>query len=330
MRPITRNLLIINVIVYMLQLVCDGRGIDLTAVFGLHFYLADDFAIWQPLTYMFLHGSFSHLFFNMFSLWMFGSIIEQTMTARRYLTYYLVCGVGAALCQWLWQTGEYFYLGLGALPTGVPINFVGYGMATLGEFLSLPMWTTIGASGACFGILLAFGMTFPEHRIMLIIPPIPMKAKYFVWGYGLIELFSAFASNGNVAHFAHLGGMFFGWLLIRHWRKAWQQQNNPFRGWQHYTGPRQRVTLMQRIRQWTEGLFRSRRYHEGGDGYAAYEDVTEEKPEPPRDPNPDHRYNAQKSERERRIDEILDKIRRSGYAGLTQEEKEYLFNNSKR
>lgn len=179
---ITRNLLIINCIVFMLQMVCEQRGLDLSQVLGLHYVLADSFGVWQFVTYMFLHGSLTHLFFNMFSLWMFGRIIEQTMGNRRFLIYYLICGVGAAVCQELWQTGEYLYYGMGAIPGDAIINFGDAVLMTKGQFLDLPGWITIGASGACYGILLAFGMTFPNERIMLLFPPIPMKAKYFVIG----------------------------------------------------------------------------------------------------------------------------------------------------
>ena len=174
-------------------------GDVLTDLFGLHFFLAPDFHLWQVVTYMFLHGSWSHVLLNMFSLWMFGRIIEQTMGQRRFLIYYFICGVGAALCQELWQLGQYYIEGLHQY------TMVSDGVNTISMSTYLNSWVTIGASGACYGVLLAFGMTFPEERIMLLFPPIPMKAKYFVVGYALIEVFSAFYSNGNIAHFAHLG-----------------------------------------------------------------------------------------------------------------------------
>ena len=212
--PVTRNLLFINIILFMVQQLVAQRGGDvLTDLFGLHFFLAPDFHLWQVVTYMFLHGSWSHVLLNMFSLWMFGRIIERTMGQRRFIIYYFLCGVGAALCQELWQLGQYYLEGLNhyaMVPDGVT-------SLPMGAFLNT--WVTIGASGACYGVLLAFGMTFPDERIMLLFPPIPMKAKYFVIGYALIEVFSAFYSNGNIAHFAHLGGMFFGWLYFRNWRR---------------------------------------------------------------------------------------------------------------
>lgn len=195
----TRYLLVGNVAIFLLQLILESQfGGDIASYYcGLWPILSPHFHVWQPVTYMFLHGGFTHLFFNMFSLWMFGGIIEQTMGERRYLAYYLLCGVGAGLCQIVWQ------------------------------LLTLEGAYTVGASGACYGILLAFGMYYPNQRIMLMIPPIPMKAKYFVVGYAVIELVSAFTSTGNIAHFAHLGGMLFGWMLIRFWRNADRRPSKP-------------------------------------------------------------------------------------------------------
>ena len=212
--PFTRSLLLINVICYLLQLLFERSGIDLVALFGLHFAKASDFYLFQLLTYMFLHGSFGHLFFNMFSLWMFGGIIERSLGSRRFLTYYLICGIGAGLCQELWQLGEFYMEGMSGG------EFVDGGIgAPIPMDLFLNRWTTIGASGACYGVLLAFGMLYPNERIVLLIPPIPIKAKYFVAGYAAIELYSAYASNDNIAHFAHLGGMLFGLLILMYWRK---------------------------------------------------------------------------------------------------------------
>lgn len=187
--PITRNLLIVNVICFLLQKVLEMQGIDVTNWLGLHFVLADDFSIFQLVSYMFLHGSFTHLFFNMFSLWMFGGLIERTLGRDRFLTFYFVCGIGAALCQEVWQTAQFFIEGM----HNYEIVNTGNTLIPMGQFLN--MWTTIGASGACYGVLLAFGMLYPNERIMLLIPPIPMKAKYFVAGYAAIELVSAYTSN---------------------------------------------------------------------------------------------------------------------------------------
>ncbi|WP_373812967.1 rhomboid family intramembrane serine protease [Porphyromonas loveana] len=327
---VTRNLLLINIIVFMLQIVVMQRadGSDLlTEVFGLHFYKAEDFRIWQLVTYMFLHGSWTHVLLNMLSLWMFGGIIERTMGTRRFLTYYLICGIGAGLCQEVWQLGEYYITGY-HLYQGVSTE---YGVIPMGDFLN--QWVTIGASGACYGVLLAYGMTFPDERVMLLIPPIPMKAKYFVLVYAAIELYSAFASNGNVAHFAHLGGMLFGWLYFRHCRR--QQQAAQSWGAYGRTVSEGGGGTLQHIRrtveQWGAAAERfvtslfgnspsrpSRKEPRGGNGSSSSYS------------NPDHAYNAQRRAQQERIDAILDKVRRSGYASLTEEEKRELFNNSHR
>ncbi|QHQ29160.1 putative uncharacterized membrane protein [Xanthomonas albilineans] len=157
------------------------------------FSSGQNFQIWQLLTYAFLHGGFSHLLFNMLALYMFGGPLEQTWGNKRFLTYYLVCVAGAGLCQLL----------------------VGWWMLRNG---SAP-YPTLGASGGIFGLLLAFGMLFPNQRVMLLFPPIPMTARTFVIVFGALELVMGFAGwEPGVAHFAHLGGMLFGWLMIRYWR----------------------------------------------------------------------------------------------------------------
>ncbi len=146
------------------------------------------FAPWQLLTYGFLHGNVTHIFFNMFGLWMFGRELENLMGPRRFLTYFFTCVVGAAIVQ----------LVVAGMQGG--------------------LYPTIGASGGVFGILLAYGLTFPNRTVMLIFPPIPMRAKYFVICYGLLELYLGVSGNApGVANFAHLGGMLFGFVLLRYW-----------------------------------------------------------------------------------------------------------------
>lgn len=313
MPPVTKNLLIINCIVYMAQLVAEQRGIDLTGMLGLHFAAASDFHIYQLVSYMFLHGSFTHLFFNMFSLWMFGRLIEQTMSSRRFLIYYFVCGIGAGLCQEAWQAGEYYLTGMHEYSL---VSAPGHLPIPMSEFLN--QWTTIGASGACYGILLAFGMTFPNERIMLLIPPIPMKAKYFVVGYAAIELLSAFTSNGNIAHFAHLGGMLFGLLLILYWRQN-NRRGGRFESWETWT-PKRNRTWRERLNDLLHRRKANRSkmsVHRGGAQRF-------------KDRDTDYEYNERRKRQQERVDEILDKIRRSGYDNLTEEEKRILFENSRR
>ena len=182
--PAVLNILIANCVAFLATKLLSADAIyELFALFPVE---SPWFKIWQPVTYMFLHGDFSHLFFNMFALWMFGRGLEQDLGTKRFLVYYFTCGIGAGLVQLL---------------------AMGY------------MGITIGASGAVFGLLLAFGMLHPNATIMLLFPPIPMKAKWFVIIYGLVELlFGVTGSYDSVAHYAHLGGMFCGWLLLLWWR----------------------------------------------------------------------------------------------------------------
>jgi Uncharacterized membrane protein (homolog of Drosophila rhomboid) len=202
---VTKNIIIINAIIWLAQFVLLRRAdIDLTQQFGLHFPASDHFRIYQMGTYMFLHDpcSFSHVFFNMFAVFMFGRTLEQVWGSKRFLTYYLVTGIGAGLIQML-----VLYLRIQAvLPQ---------------EMFSMVNSVTVGASGAVFGILLAFGMLFPNAQLFIIPFPFPIKAKWFVIGYGLLELIFGVAnrSGDNVAHFAHLGGMLFGIFMILYWKK---------------------------------------------------------------------------------------------------------------
>ena len=184
--PVIKNLLIINVLVFLAQLALGN--LPLLEWFAL-WPLGNGFQVYQLVTYSFLHGGISHILFNMFALWMFGAQIENTWGSRRFSIYYFACVIGAGFVQ---LASTYF---------------------------SGAIWPTIGASGGVFGILLAFGMMFPEQRIMLLFPPIPMKAKYFVIGYGVLELlFATTDFQPGVANLAHLGGMAAGFLLIMYWR----------------------------------------------------------------------------------------------------------------
>lgn len=194
------NLLIANTVAYLATSLLSSN--TLYGLFALFPVESPFFHFWQPVTYMFLHGGFSHLFFNMFALWMFGRGLEQEMGTKRFLVYYFVCGVGAALAQ----------LGIAL----IDIN----NMSSQYELVQYLCTPTVGASGAVFGLLLAFGMLHPNATIMLLIPPIPMKAKWFVVLYGLLELLLiVLQAQDGVAHFAHLGGMFFGWLLLVLWNR---------------------------------------------------------------------------------------------------------------
>ncbi len=195
--PVTRALLIANAVVFLLQNVLGEAALAAFMLWpiggGEGMYPGREFLPWQLLSYGFMHGSFTHLLFNMVALLMFGAPLEHTWGERRFLTFFLVCVAGAAVCQ----------LAVGAWTMSAG------GMA----------YPTVGASGGVFGLLLAYGMLFPNQRVMLLIPPIPMKARTLVIVYGAIELMLGFSGyQPGVAHFAHLGGMLFGWLLIRYWR----------------------------------------------------------------------------------------------------------------
>jgi len=188
--PVIKNLLILNVLGFMAQRMLWGiEPMLLESQLGL-LPLGYGFWPWQLVTYAFLHGGLWHLLFNMYALWMFGAQVESTWGPRRFVFFYLACVIGAALAQLVVQV------------SGNTIPSV-----------------TIGASGGVFGILAAFGMLFPNQRIILLFPPIPLKAKYLVIGYGVLELyFAAGGGQPGVATFAHLGGMVVGVLLILYWR----------------------------------------------------------------------------------------------------------------
>ena len=210
---VVKNLLIINGIFFLATIAMDMVWhVDLAQYLGLHYIGASDFQPYQFVTYMFMHGSFGHLFFNMFALWMFGNAIENAWGPKRFLFFYMVCGIGAGLTQELVQ-----YIQLNDIVQNYEYVRLNNRSIPVDEYLN--MLTTVGASGAVYGILLAFGMMWPDSRIYIYFA-IPIKAKWFVLIYGLLELFSGFSSIDNVAHFAHVGGMVFGLLLILYWKNG--------------------------------------------------------------------------------------------------------------
>lgn len=210
--PVVKHLLIINVLLYLATFTMNRFQIDLTDYLGLHFFKASDFKPYQLVTYMFMHGNFEHLFFNMFALWMFGNTLENIWGSKRFLWFYMLCGIGAGLCQEVVQYIQYTT----TLAQYDSVNFGGGQVISMANYLN--MLNTVGASGAIYGLLLAFGMMFPNSMIYLYFF-VPIKAKWFVIGYAVIELVSGFIGGGNVAHFAHLGGMLFGLILILVWKK---------------------------------------------------------------------------------------------------------------
>ena len=293
---ITKNLLIVNVLLFLATFVFQSTGVDLNEMFGLHFFVASNFHFYQLLTYMFMHGGWTHLFFNMFALWMFGCVVENVWGPKKFLFYYISCGIGAGILQEFVQYVSYFVIeGIGNYDyvylSGMRITVDAY----------LNQLTTVGASGAIYGILLAFGMLFPEERIFIFPLPVPIKAKWFVCLYVVVELFSALGTSGDgVAHFAHLGGMLFGFLMILYWRK----HPNGGGGYGSSSGGQFFGNLREK---WNR---RSRK-----------DDSTYRTSERERD----WQYNQQRKANQEEIDAILDKIRRSGYDSLTEEEKKKLF-----
>lgn len=289
---VTRNLLLINIIAFF-ACVLYGQssqgGYILNDLLGLHFFMASEFHLYQLVTYMFMHASFEHIFFNMFALWMFGCIVERAWGPKRFLFYYLFCGIGAGIMQEIAQFFSVYATFSESAPLGLG-EAIGVMHQYAGELNGL---TTVGASGAIYAILLAFGMIFPNERIFLFPIPVPVKAKYFVIGYAVLELVMAFNSRGDgVAHLAHLGGMLFGFFLIRYWQKQLSDQYRQFNN---------------------ETLFRPRQ--------KKWEQTVKKEEEPPQWHETSTKSNTHQDE----IDAILDKIRRSGYESLTYEEKQKLF-----
>ncbi len=256
--PVVKNLIIINILFLLGTWSLSSVGINLVDKLAMHYPASEKFRLHQIITHMFMHNpaGITHIFFNMFALWMFGRVLESVWGSKRFLIYYTVTGLGAIALHTFVNYLEVSSM-LNAIeafrntpspdllerfvhkhlqnPAPQVIDFINnwynnpkngqYAQESLilmeriyQNFINIP---TLGASGAVFGVLLAFGMLFPNTQLMLLFPPIPIKAKYFVIGYGVLELFLGLSKPGsNIAHFAHLGGMIFGFLLIKYWNKT--------------------------------------------------------------------------------------------------------------
>jgi len=262
---VVKNLLIINGVLFLATVVLENKGFDLSDTLGLHYFASEKFRIWQPITYMFMHGNFMHIAFNMFALWMFGTPVERAWGGKRFLQYYIFTGLGAAVVHYVvvhftlepvMQTINYYisnpspekliafvdgdylhkfvssdvadhfntfrekYNALTATDTQAALSYSVEFMQQLKiDIFNAPV--VVGASGAVFGLLLAFGMLFPNTQLFFMFIPVPIKAKYAVAIYGAIELFSGVANikGDNVAHFAHLGGLLFGLIYFAIWKK---------------------------------------------------------------------------------------------------------------
>ena len=241
--PVTKNLLIINIMLWLVEFIFPGFAErTLLPRLGLHYIGSDLFNPAQLFTYMFLHDptGITHIFFNMFSLWMFGRILERVWGGKRYLLFYMVCGVGAALVQegvWALTWRHDYIQGIAALngltyehmqqivdqaAASGDTGFIA-GMTDMKNHLM-----TIGASGAIFGLLLGFAFVFPDMPLYLFFIPVPIKAKYMVAGYAVLEFFFGVQGGGTIAHFAHLGGMLFGLAMMLYWKKKGTLHGNGF------------------------------------------------------------------------------------------------------
>jgi membrane associated rhomboid family serine protease len=233
---VTKNLIIISLLCFFAASVAGKYGIDLNDVLGLHYVGSEKFRLYQLITYMFMHSGFEHIFFNLFAVWMFGRILETVWGPQRFLFYYILCGIGAGLVQ---EVTQYFEFRPYMADMSQLMQYSSDAMITInGHIQTAEQWITlcqqhisvptVGASGAVYAILMAFGMLFPNQELFIFPLPMPIKAKWLIIGYFILEIFLGFTGNDGVAHFAHLGGMIFGFLLIMYWR------NNSRRNGQFY------------------------------------------------------------------------------------------------
>jgi len=227
--PVVKNLLIINVIFFVATWVFKQQGIDLAEILGAHYFDSPKFGIWQPITYMFMHADITHIFFNMFGLFMFGGILESRWGAKRFINFYLITGLGALALQWGVQAFELYQVTGSVINHGnLPLDLLAmdrynpqlFSEANSVKIASIYFGTMVGASGAVFGIMTAFAMLYPNVELYLMFIPVPVKAKYFIPIYIVIELFLGVAriQGDSVAHFAHLGGALIGFILVKLWK----------------------------------------------------------------------------------------------------------------
>lgn len=227
--PVVKNLLIINVIFFLASMFFETQGIDLAEILGAHYFNSPKFQIWQPITYMFMHANVMHIFFNMFGLYMFGSILENHWGSKRFLNFYLITGLGALALQWGVQAFELYQVTGSVIDQGnLPLDLLAkrqfnpqlFSEIDSAKIASVYFGTMVGASGAVFGIMTAFAVLYPNLELMLMFIPVPVKAKYFIPGYIVLELFLGISKieGDSVAHFAHLGGALIGFILVKLWR----------------------------------------------------------------------------------------------------------------
>lgn len=216
--PVVKNLLIINIICFLPNIFFSSAFFDgkVAQTFALYYFGSPLFKPWQIVTYMFLHANIWHIFFNMFALFSFGPILEYTVGSKKFFNLYFISGIGAALFQLIVMAVEmYHYTGQFV----VPETFSSTDTVMIGKVSAIYYGSILGASGAVFGILIAFALLYPNMELMIMFLPVPVKAKYIVPVYILIELFSGFSNRAgdNVAHFAHIGGALVGFLVVKAW-----------------------------------------------------------------------------------------------------------------
>ena len=314
--PVTKFLLLANIVVFLFTnyLIPEQVSLwgfqNLDDLLGLHFFLAPHFRFYQIFTYMFMHMNFIHILFNMFGLWMFGPILERVWGGRRFLFYYLSCGLGAGLFQEAAQLVQFYAIISSQVPHFEASQLLFYAQQA---GANLDTWTTIGASGAIFGVLLGFGMLFPNEHLFIIPFPFPIKAKYLVGGYAAVELLQAlFMTGDNVAHLAHIGGMVIGFFMIRYWQKHPTQGHQSYGNGHSLFGQwKQKMGNNGSTNRWGWPTHSSQN-SAMGDRKADWDD------------------NERQRKAQEEIDRILDKIRKSGYNSLSADEKRRLFEQSNR
>ena len=227
--PVVKNLLIINVLFFLATAVFEAQGISLYDILGMHYPASPLFRPLQLVSYMFMHGGFAHLFFNMFMLIIFGPVLERMWGPKRFLTFYFVTGIGAVLLYVLVGWFEFQTIldtidpnEKAAIDQLFAEGQVGFSTQTGKEYVQYLAMPMVGASGALFGILVAFGFLFPNTELIFLLFPVPVKAKYFIQFMILLELYLGVMqfSGDNVAHFAHLGGALIGFILLKYWQKS--------------------------------------------------------------------------------------------------------------
>ncbi|MBQ3820548.1 MAG: rhomboid family intramembrane serine protease, partial [Bacteroidales bacterium] len=203
--PVTKNLIIINVLIFVATIINENFMIG---TFGLFYPTSPYFRWWQVITHMFMHGGFWHILFNMYTLFIFGVVVERIIGSKKFLLFYFVCGLGAAALQ------------MGTQYLEVQAFMNSDSQTALQSLIDLKRTPTVGASGAIYGVLIGYAMLFPQSKMTLLFPPVTLSAKWMVIVFAVIELFTGVVGFADgVAHFAHLGGMLIGWLLIRFWRR---------------------------------------------------------------------------------------------------------------